>query len=557
MLKEITLLILCLCLTNFAHARISATASVDRNHLSMDETLRLTIKIDDTGTYSTPTLKVLEQDFDVLGSNQSSRHSIINGKSSSVTEWTFTLSPKHEGKLLIPSIKINDAKTAPISITVNKRTPLHKGQLEPVFIETDISHKQAYIDQQIIFTLRIFHSVQLESLNLSDFEVETARSKKVGQNSFVRTINGVQHRVHEITYAIFPEKTGPLTIPSQTFTASPALSRRSYQSNNTSLIRRSTDNLIINIKEKPQSFAKLTWLPSKNFTLSESWSNNPEKIHVGESLTRTITQQAEGLMASQLPPINFSSPKGAKLYPDQAETSNSETPSGINGQRIDSTALIATTVGEITLPVIKVPWWNTETNRLEVAHIAEKTIIVLPATDQEKVTNGAAFDNRSTTVTQPQIITIKESNPFWMWLSLILALLWLITLLAYVRLSRKNDNPSKQKTNELSINTEKQAFKRLQLSCKNNEIDNIRPHLIQWAKYFWPSATINCFEDIIDVSQNYSLQALLQEYDHSLYSGTTSTTIFNGQNLLTVIKEIRTHKKTKPITSELPDLYAQ
>lgn len=556
-LKQLSLFIILTCLTlasaSSAYARIVATASVDRSSISVDETLRLTVRINDTGTYKTPDLSHLANDFQVLGSSQSSRHSLVNGKSTSVTEWTFSLFPKRDGTLNIPSIKINDARTAPIRIQVVKNAPIPKGKLDTVFIEASSSHTQAYIQQQIIFTLRIFQSIELSNLNISNFEVENATSKKIGQNSFYRTINGVRHRVHEINYALIPQKPGKLTIPAQVFTASKDNFRSRYQQSGSSLVRRNTDAISIDVKDIPSSFKNSTWLPAQKLTLTESWSNESKTIRVGESVTRTITTQAEGLMGSQLPPIEFTSIPGLKLYPDQSETSNSETPAGMSSQRIDSTALIPTKSGFITLPEISIKWWDINANTIKVARIPAKKIEILPGLEQQKDNNASAFD-RPPQVDNQQVTVIKESNPIWIWISAILGILWLATLIAYIRLRKQPSKPSNTGIIDV-IHSEKQAFKALQRACRDNKHEKIRNRLLQWAKLFWPQASLNCFDDIIKHSQHHGLQAMLLEFDHSLYANKTASTSWNAQSLLVIINELRKTKVKKETKEKLPELY--
>lgn len=93
-------------------------ATVDRTRIESDETFVLTLTTDKTKMFSSPDIQPLEQDFVILGRNQSSQTSIINGQSSSSTRWNYTLAPRREGTLTIPAIRLGKEVSQPISIEV-------------------------------------------------------------------------------------------------------------------------------------------------------------------------------------------------------------------------------------------------------------------------------------------------------------------------------------------------------------------------------------------------------------------------------------------------------
>ena len=142
-------------------------ASIDRSVIAIDDTLTLTIRINDGGSYTGPDLNPVKTSFYVLGNSQSSRHMIRNGKLESWTEWVITLMPKRKGRLEIPAINVDGQRTQPISISVQPSIPTPDGTLEPVFLESEVDTSSVYVQQQIIFTLRIFQSVQLDNMNIT------------------------------------------------------------------------------------------------------------------------------------------------------------------------------------------------------------------------------------------------------------------------------------------------------------------------------------------------------------------------------------------------------
>ncbi len=119
--------------------------------------------------------------------------------------------------------------------------------------------------------------------------------------------------------------------------------------------------------------------PPGSLTLEENWSTSPEQLRVGESATRTIRIQGEGLQGAQLPPILFAPTDGLKYYPDQPQISEQEIPDGLLGIRQDSAAVVPTRAGTYLIPEIRIPWWDTQSEQVQYAVLPEREITVTAA----------------------------------------------------------------------------------------------------------------------------------------------------------------------------------
>ena len=53
------------------------------------------------------------------------------------------------------------------------------------------------------------------------------------------------------------------------------------------------------------------------------------------------------------------------------------TPKGITARQVTVVGIVPTRAGTLTLPEISIPWWNTQTDREEVAIIPAMTYEVL------------------------------------------------------------------------------------------------------------------------------------------------------------------------------------
>jgi hypothetical protein len=122
------------------------------------------------------------------------------------------------------------------------------------------------------------------------------------------------------------------------------------------------------------------WLPLTALTLADEW-DDAQKPRVGEPLTRKLTLSAVGTTGAVLPDLENRIAAGAdfRIYADKADTGGSPRADGkISGWRQQSFTLIPQKEGRLTLPEIRVPWWDVANNRIAYATVPAKTIDVAP-----------------------------------------------------------------------------------------------------------------------------------------------------------------------------------
>lgn len=373
-----------LCLLAFtAQAGENFTASVDRSQIDSGEMVELTLESDDTTLFGKPDLSPLNELFDVYGTRQVNRLTSVDGASHATTRWIVTISPKHSGYVVIPPISLGDKTTEPITLHVLEASASNqKGKMAPVFIDASVDKESVYVQAQAILTLRIYHSVSLyDDSSLTPLEIADARVEPLGKpRTYEKQINGVRHGVIELRYAIFPQKSGTLNIPAQTFTAT-TVGRANPNDFNPfgprpgKVARVKSSVIPLTVKAKPASYpSDAPWLPASALSLAESWSPEPDKAKVGDSLTRTLMLKAEGLSSAQLPALPQTQSKGLKRYPDKPQLSNETSEQGIIGSREEREALVANQAGKVELAPVEVVWWNTDKDQLERTSVPGHTL---------------------------------------------------------------------------------------------------------------------------------------------------------------------------------------
>jgi len=555
-LLYVLLIIIGLLAGNAAHANVSA--NVDRTTISIDDTFVLNLRIDKTSR-STLDLSALKQDFEILGTSQSSQFILKNGRNESFTQWRVDLAPQREGQLTIPPIEIDGQFTQPIKLNVTRSSLSNSDALpQAVYLETSLDKKSVYVQEQVVFTVRIFHAVQLDDLSLTPLEFDDTPIKQFEDTSFKRRINGMLYQVHERRYVLYPQKSGELVIPSLTFAARQITSQQRFGFRPTrgKPVRKNTEEKTISVSEAPIEFSGGFWLPASKISIEDNWSNNLSEVRVGDSITRTTTLRAEGLMFSQLPASSELRLNSAQIYPDQGETTNTETDKGITSQRIEKQAIIPTQPGKLVIPEQKVVWWNTITDQQATALLPERTIQVLPALfpDQPSsiLTNPA-----QPAIPKPQPIVVVESNPFWMWSSIVLLLLWLLTSTLLWRAknnNRQHADLNSRKQSSLAHNSERQAFKALRQQLVNADPTAIRRALLEWAAQFFKPEDVFCLNDVIRLSNSNELESYINEMNRATY-GDVGNNEWNSQTLIEIIETIRKQQEKKQASSSLRGLY--
>ena len=564
--------------TTSAHAAPSLQAQVDRNSVEVGDSFTLTVRLDDSSD-SPPDFRVLAKNFSILSENSSSGLSASIGRIERWTEWQVTLSPLRAGQLTIPALELNGARSEPITIRATPANTRAAGGEEPIFLEVKLDHDSVYVQQQLLFSVRIYQAIPLNEMNITEPEFDNATVRKISQDKFLRTVNGVSYQVHELVYAIFPQQPGELTIPELVFSGSEAQRSRSIFDfpRPGRPVRKLTQQLTAQVKPIPKQFSGKTWLPARNLTLQETWGGNPQNISVGNSITRSIAIQADGVMASQLPALSQPQLDNAKLYGDQPALDDQADASGMHGNRVESSALIPTAAGELRLPEVQVHWWDLDSDSEKVATIAAQTLQVAGATNAQSATAPATAPDVASPITNQdtptaintaQVFTTVDRADHWLWqvAAALFALAWLTTLWLYWRLKNtlrgatSNSAPNGDTFNAAQTTHDQQSLEKVITACRSNDAPMAHRALTQWVRTAHPrSPTLAQWSEVLQFEQESSAlrDAILQLDRHCFQHGNPGVeTQWNGSRLAEELKKLQKQRGRRSAADhQLPPLY--
>lgn len=529
--KSLSLVAVCIALLWIAAADARLTADVDRSEIAMGETVRLTLTGDAGERPDEVDLSELERDFEILKRSSATSARLVNGSQSVTRTLELELAPRREGLVTIPSFVSGGRTSTPIAIKVSPAPDIDAGDALVLF-DASVDRDSVYVQAQLMLTVTLQQAINLDQREVTPFDLPDADVEMLEQRTFQRQLNGRLWQVIELRYAIFPQESGTLEIPSLTFSGREILPGRSLLGARLGRrIRIETERQTVEVKPVPDNFPGEVWLPAESLTISESWSKPPESLSLGDSSTRTLEITADGLQGSQLPPIPSLDPgdslDGLRFYPGEETIDQAETGGGLRGRRVQSEALVPSQAGDWQLPSRRLAWWNTRTDQLEYAELPARRIAVkAPAVT---ATGAEATD------TPREIAVDGSSAPGWLWivggagwvLSIVLAMaLWLQW--------RRGHRATATGTPKVrDTESERRALVALRLACQQSDPEAARSALLAWANCRWREHAAS-----LEALRRHASPALAAEIDalnRALYGA--RTTDWQGQALFAAVRE--------------------
>lgn len=424
-----------LLLTCSTLAQAELKASVDRQEMYLGESLTLTISTD-KNTDSQPDFTVLDAVFHVGQTGKSSSTQIINGQVSTQTTWQVLLVPKSLGSHIIPPLEINGENTQVIKIQVNKPDPNAQAKGD-IFIEIEADKSSAYVQEEILLTVRLLYAINLKNGALSEPAADGVIVQQINKGAnYTTQRNGKTYQVLERKYAIFVENSGIVTLNPLIFEGEVTdNSRQSFgMFQRGRPVREVSQMLELDIKQIPQAFVSQDWIPAKQVTLQQSWSQN-KPYQVGEPITRTINLSVTGLSETQLPDLNMDDIDGAKTYQDKIDTLTRTDGQQLISSKVIKYAIIPKVEGSLNIPELTLEWFDTQSQQAQMARIPATTLAI-EAADGSTTQAPPAIDFNPPEAQPSQLsretISASETSSnqlnWWKNSTFVLAGLWLLTL---------------------------------------------------------------------------------------------------------------------------------
>lgn len=567
-------------------------AAVNRTEVPQGETFVLTLELADGSDSGNPDLSVLDKDFIVYSVGNAFSYNYINGVASKSRQWQIALMPKNSGKITVPSIKLGNLETQPITLNVipasaaaTKASAGTGGYQAPqqmnrpkFSMTAEIGNPNPYVQQQVDYTLKIYDTGGLQG-DMPQFIEDGSNNwiiRSLGEPTVgSKIVNGRSLREITFRYALFPQKSGVLPTPEVRFNGYYLTRSRGmndpfddlfggnlgsigfvdmFATRNPVLLTAKPEK--VNVQPIPSDNNGNWWLPAQQVALFAEWEPRQPVFKVGEAVNRTIYLKAVGVAESQLPELNLASVSGLKQYPDKAVAS-----SGIeNGQVVAvkkiSNVYIPNRAGKMTIPEIAVDWFNVRTNRMERAVLPAMNIEVLPGAAVET----APAPQPETRPESPSRVledvanetenlverSIPQGLPYLPYIIAAAAFL-LGIVVSWMLFGMRNKSRNADDIKDFD--------RYIVRAAKSKDYRALRDGLISWARDRWNDSKITNLKDVAKAVGNKEFAAQLDGLAVSLYAPEGGE--FKTEAFLKAFEKVR-KAKVKSRTGDaqpLPKLY--
>jgi len=553
-------------------ASAAIDAWLDHDHIAPGETVQLMLQ-HNGNTDTQPDLSPLQKDFEIVARSSGSHTQIVNGSMSSQLQISLTLVPKHSGKLHIPALQWDGQSSLFLPLTVGSSSAATQqgnsstATPSPIYLTSTLDESQPYVQAAVALTVRIFADQKLSQASLDIPSSKDVLIQQLGKDSQRNeTLHGKDYLVIERKYLLFPQHSGHIQLDGPVLNAqvqdgndpfSSAFGRSPFAGmmNATRTIRLHGDPIELNVRPRPAAAAAHDWLPARKVTLEEKWQPDSASIRAGDPITRQLLLRVEGQTAAQLPDLSklIKLPDGLRAYPDQAQLSNSAQGNAVIGTRDQSIAIIASVAGHYEIPALHLFWWDSANNTQQEISLPARTFDVLPSAAGIAVTTTPINPAPpSGTALLPPSSDNSNSQHFWKVISLSLALLWLLTILAWwMSYRRKSVQPS-QTTPQADIPANVgNTRKALRQACKENDPQLARRHLLDWARIVWPQDPPTGLNALAIRLGNPEYKQIFSQLDRACYAKGE----WQSEALMQSIEILPVKTPKSPTTMQLAPLY--
>ena len=429
----------------------SLEATVSENRIFIGE--QFTVSVEITGSsmrdVSLPRLPQVDG-VGILSTtpSRSTSISIVNGRTTTSTTYSFSLIAREKGEYTIPPISIDiDGErrtTNPIRIEIIERGNLAQAdgrQLPDIFLEVDVDDENPVPGQQIVASLILYfkQGVEITSFQPSagwrtdGFWKEELQNIRQPQAESV-ILGGVRYRKAILMrYALFPSRSGILTLSE--FPLNVGI--RTQPSRNDpfgSFFGSGTNQRRVSLESEPVEITVRPLIPASDaismnavgeLQIERKLSRN--EVVTGETIELITKVEGTGNIPLVRKPL-YDLPGGLDLYTPQESSNIERRGLSIRGDKTFTELLVARAPGSFEIPEERVAVFNPENGRYRYITLPPLRFESMPSAVAQAVSigsssgrlqpvNGLVTWNRSTST------TIHKTVTFWLLLLIPFSLL--------------------------------------------------------------------------------------------------------------------------------------
>lgn len=414
--------------TYITFAQLKLDVSVSKSNLKIGETAQVDFIFNGNGqNFEPPRFG----NFEVGGPFVSASENIVNGAYSASQQYSYVLQATKAGKFVIPAATISyKGKTyysKPIQLVVTNQKikeskdndyftanqqPKNKsttGKNQAVFIEAELDKKEAFINEPVEVTYRIylnpkFRIQQENKINYPKFNNFWSQIEDIiDADWYEEYINGRQYFSKVFRKALlYPQKTGVLTINPVTLDLNIAFPTGEFDFFDDPVFDTTrkiivSNALKINVKSLPENGKPKDFTGAVGvFDFQVIIDKNEGKT--GESFEMSLIVSGKGnLKLFDIPKPKF--PKNIEVFEPKHSENITENKSGMSGKIADVYTFIPTENGILQIPKQTFTFFNSQTKKYQTISTSELEIDVKQGADtaysHSKSTKGSVVKDFS------------------------------------------------------------------------------------------------------------------------------------------------------------------
>jgi hypothetical protein len=374
-----------------ARGDVSVTLKLDRPEATLLDSITLVVSVSGTRkSDAKPALKGLH-DFEVRAGGTSSRIEIINGKVNAGVDYTYTLQPRKAGNFTIGpaevTVKGKTIKSNTETLRIVKAIQSGEVDRGPLFLSATLSPKQVFVEEQALYTLKLFRQNRVGDISLGLPEAEHLTFKQLGKPIEYQSVyKGQSYQVLEVRYALISSKEGIYGIRPSRMSMTVFRSRRksprslfddpffSFSSGQPVTI--ASEPLELNVLPLPQK-GRPTDFSGLVGSFKVKAHLEPSKIRAGESATLTVLLSGRGNV-KRIPDLKLPELEKIKVYADQPVLMEETDARGLAGSKTMKWALVPEKEGEYRIPSLSISFFDIENKQYRVLKSPALSMSVLP-----------------------------------------------------------------------------------------------------------------------------------------------------------------------------------
>ncbi len=425
-MKKTFLTLLLLCTSVWALAQVTMTASVDKNALTLDDELTLTVRITGvSGNLIMPQLPSLPA-FNVY--SREVEQNTVNEKTT--LEFRYVMLPRFAGPATIGAVTFNydgkTYKTSPLSVriyrtaqsmpakqkntraqTVERADPslppleaslanqAYARGNENYFLVAAVSNKTPYVNEPFTLAVRFYYSQPFYEAPYQKPSVTNLFMQSMGTAQGSQSIGGILYRYEEQRYQLAAAAPGegfigPAVVRYQT--GSSPLSAFDRLFGGAAVSEEKTAQsapITVNIRPVPATGKPASFYGAVGEGYTLSAAADPVQVEAGEAVNVTLMVKGPDNLKST-GDVTFPPMAGFKLYPAAPESGT--LPSGNNqarGYKTFKTVLVPAASGVYVIPSVKWSYFNPKTKQYATLASNPIQLTVTPSTKTESGFNFA------------------------------------------------------------------------------------------------------------------------------------------------------------------------